>query len=349
MTAGNGQEAASGAVTVAYVHSNDVAYSWHHSMVEMIGHDFAHEGRIVRGGYIAMRCGAAGLVEARNQAITEFLAERDADWLLWLDTDMGFPADLCELLIGAADPVERPIVGALCFTQRETEPDGMGGWRCRAVPTIFDWARLTTGEGFLVRWDYPRDTVVRCAGTGSAAVLIHRSVFSKIAAKYGPCWYDMAPNPTTGQLIGEDLSFCARAGAAGVPVHVHTGVITSHMKRVWLSENDYDAARLGDVPSLLRGKTAGRLFGRRIELAASWPDGAPQDMTAEQLGRLADAMDAEAGKIPASLAGPEAEPASSTAGAPLARRIAPSVVIASGSAPGPKSQPHAHAQRGSRR
>lgn len=301
------------AVTVAYVHSNDVAYSWHHSMVEMIGYDIAREGRIMRGGYIAMRCGAAGLVEARNKTVTEFLASKDAEWLLWLDTDMGFPADLCELLLAAADPVERPIVGALCFTQRETESDGMGGWRCQAVPTIFDWAQLATGEGFLVRWDYPRNTLVRCAGTGSAAILVHRTVFSKIAAKYGPCWYNMAPNPSTGQLIGEDLSFCARAGAIGIPVHVHTGIITSHMKRLWLSENDYDAERLGDVPSLLRGKTSSVLFGKPVELAASWPEGTPQDMTAGQLGHLADMMDAERGRIPESVREPDTEPAEAPA------------------------------------
>lgn len=291
------------AVTVAYVHGHDVAYSWHHSMVELIGYDMAREGRIVRGGYIAMKFGGAGITEARNKAVQEFLDGKDAEWLLWLDTDMGFPADICELLIQAADPVERPIVGALCFIQRETEPDGMGGWRCRAVPTIFDWAHLKTDrEGFLVRWEYPRDTIVRCAGTGSAAILIHRSVFERIAEKYGPCWYNMAPNPSTGQMIGEDLSFCARAGALGIPVHVHTGVMTSHAKRVWLSENDYDQERFSDIPSLLRGQVTGTVFGRRAELALTWPDGAPNDMTAEQLGHLADMLDADAGKIPQRLA-----------------------------------------------
>lgn len=227
-------------MTVAYVHSDQVAYSWHHSLVEMIGFDMAHEGRVIRGGYIAMRCGATGLVAARNDTVTEFLASKDADWLLWLDTDMGFPADTAERLLEAADLAERPVVGALCFSQHETDPDRMGGWRCRAIPTVFDWTRLENGQqGFVVRWDYPRDTVTRCGGTGSACVLIHRSVFERIAAKYGPAWYEMIPSPSTGHLIGEDLSFCVRAGALGIPIYVHTGVRASHMKRVWLAEDDY--------------------------------------------------------------------------------------------------------------
>jgi hypothetical protein len=234
------QESPGDAVTVAYVHSNEVAYSWHHSMTELIGYDMTRHARVIRGGYIAMRCGAAGLVAARNKTITEFLSGRDAQWLLWIDTDMGFPADAAEKLLEAADPAERPIVGGLCFSQTETDGDGMGGWRCSPTPTIFDWKRLASGqEGFAARFGYPVNTLTRCAGTGSALILIHRSVFTRIAAQHGPCWYDMAPNPTTGQLIGEDLSFCARAGALGIPLYVHTGVRSSHLKRVWLAEPDH--------------------------------------------------------------------------------------------------------------
>jgi hypothetical protein len=300
---GPGYAAAPDAVTVAYVHSNEVAYSWHHSMVEMIGFDMAGHGRIIRGGYIAMRCGATGLVEARNGTVREFLDTRDADWLLWVDTDMGFPADLCERLLEAADPQERPVVGALCFSQRETESDGMGGWRCLAAPTIFDWAVLPSGrQGFLIRWDYPRDTVVRCAGTGSAAVLVHRSVFERIAEgkpEGWAHWYDMAPNPTTGQLIGEDLSFCARAGALEIPVHVHTGVPTSHQKRLWLCEDDYHRERLTDPAALLRGRARSVLFGKPLELAVSWPEGTPDGMGEAQRAAAADMMDAERGRLAA--------------------------------------------------
>jgi hypothetical protein len=312
VTGQDGGTPAAGAVTVAYVHGNEVTYSWHHSMVEMVGYDMAKEGRIIRGGYIAMRYGASGLVEARNKTAAEFLASADADWLLWLDTDMGFPADLADRLIGAADPAERPVVGALAFAQKETAPDGMGGWRCTAAPTIFDWARMPDGrEGFTTRWDYPPDTLVRCAGTGSACILIHKSVFAKIAARYGPVWYDMAPNPTTRELIGEDLSFCARAGALGVPVYVHTGVQCTHMKPVWLAEGDYFRERLADPAPLLRGAAEGMLGGKPVRLSVSWPEGTPDGMTPGELAAVADQMDAERGKV--TLAGAEAEPAGSPA------------------------------------
>lgn len=231
--------AASDAVVVAYVHSNAVTYSWHRSMIELVGWDMAREGRIIRGGYIAMRYGTDGISLARNKAAADFLAEKNADWLFWIDTDMGFGPDIIDRLLEAADPVERPIVGALAFSQREEVDDGMGGFRCRATPTIFDWVNTGDQMGFGIRFDYPANTLTQVGGTGSACILIHRSVFERIEEKYGRAWYDRVPNTSTGQLLSEDLAFCLRAGTLGIPVHVHTGVKTTHLKQLWLAEDDY--------------------------------------------------------------------------------------------------------------
>jgi hypothetical protein len=241
------------AVTVAYVHQNQVAYSWHHSMVELVGYDLANRCRVLQGGYIGMRYGSDGLVQARNQAVRHFLDDGKADWLLWIDTDMGFQPDTVDRLLAAADPTDRPVVGALAFTQTEKTDDGMGGWRCHATPTVFDWAKVPGPDGaeqmgFAVRWDFPPNTLVRCHGTGAACVLIHRSVFERVERAHGRVWYDRVPNTSTGQLLGEDLSFCLRAGALGIPIHVHTGVQTSHLKATWLGDQDYQQQRTAAVP-----------------------------------------------------------------------------------------------------
>jgi len=232
-------------VVLAYVVSNDVAYSWHRSMMGLVAFDAGLHGRLQKpGGYLAIKYGTGGLIEARNQAIHEFLEDYAADWLFWLDTDMGFQPDALELLLAAADPAERPIVGGLCFAQREDEPDGMGGWRTQPTPTIYDWITLGAESGYAVRWDYPIDTVTQCHATGSACVLIHRSVLEKMrdaftSGEIRPAWYDRLPNPSTGQLLSEDLSFCARAGALGFPVFIDTRVKTSHYKQQWVAEEDY--------------------------------------------------------------------------------------------------------------
>jgi hypothetical protein len=238
------------AVTVGYVHSHDVSFSWHHSLLQLVTYDLTAAGRIWRGGYVSMRGGSGELVEARNGIVREFLEQGSADWLFIVDTDMGFPPDTVDRLFAAADPVERPIVGALCFSQRETAPDGAGGWRTLAAPTVMDWAHDGDKQGFAVRWDYPRDTVTAVDGTGMACVLIHRSVFDRIRdaktptpsgemAAAGPVWFNRLPNVSTGQLISEDLSFCVRARALNIPIFVHTGVRTTHHKAVWVGEETY--------------------------------------------------------------------------------------------------------------
>lgn len=258
---------------LAYVGSNEVTYSWHQSLTRLRDLDSQLHRRMHPdngGGFISIRHGTGGLVAGRNQAVHEFLAEfPDAQWLFWLDTDMGFPADALELLIGAADPVQRPIVGALCFSLRELDPDGAGGWRTQPVPTIYDWIHVPDGDdeasGYAVRWDYPPDTVTRCHATGSACVLIHRSVLEKIEAKFGT-WYDRVPNPSTSQFLGEDLSFCVRAGALDIPIFVDTRVKTTHSKRVWISEDDYIQYR---VVRELVDKPQGSLLPIHVDLEAS--------------------------------------------------------------------------------
>lgn len=239
------------AVVLAYVCSNEVTYSWHRSVVALMDADAQAHGRLRPGnggGFISIRHGTGGLVAGRNQACHEFLTEfPQARWLFWLDTDMGFPPDALELLLEAADPTERPIVGALCFSLRELDPDGLGGWRTQPTPTIYDWITVPDGSaeqsGYAVRWDYPPATVTRCHATGSACVLIHRSVLERIVDRFGT-WYDRVPNPSTSQFLGEDLSFCVRAGALDIPIFVDTRVKTTHSKRVWVSEQDYVSDRV---------------------------------------------------------------------------------------------------------
>jgi len=234
---------ASDAVTVAYVHPNEVTASWHQSLMALVGYDLGNHCRVARGGWLAIRCyGADGIPGARNKAVAQFLLEKDAEWLFWIDTDMGFAPDTVDRLLEVADPVERPIVGGLCFAQKQTDDDGMGGWGTVLAPTIYDWTTLEeTGEtGFLSRHGYPANSLVRCAGTGAACILIHRSVFEKLDQAGRGDWYDRVPNPTAGgRLLGEDLSFCLRAGSAGIPVHVHTGVRTTHFKPAWFGESHY--------------------------------------------------------------------------------------------------------------
>ncbi len=227
---------ADGRVLLAYVHEHEVSHSFLRSMVGLIRHDAMNGGHLA--GDITVRCGFQGVPAARNEGVRRFLGvetEEPIDWLLWLDTDMGFAPDTLDRLLAAADPVERPMVGALCWAQKMPDEDGLGGYSTTAVPTLYDWHSDEERKGFIGRTEYPKDELLRIAGTGSACILIHRRVFECIALTQREPWYQPVVNPTTGQPIGEDLSFCLRCAIAGIPIHVHTGIRTSHHKSVWLS------------------------------------------------------------------------------------------------------------------
>jgi hypothetical protein len=224
---------------VGYVYDVECAMSWHRQLMNLVDHDMSTRQRIAPNGILGRRCGTGMLPEARNYLVRDFL-RTEAEWLIWLDTDMGFPVTLADQFLAVADKDTAPIVGGLCFMQTEAAPDGLGGYKTQPSVTIYDWVEEDNGRRFLrntmSRDGYPVNQMVRCGGTGSACVIVHRSVFEAIEQRDGPVWYDRAVNPTTGVLQGEDLSFCERAG---VPIHVHTGIRTSHLKRVWLQEDDY--------------------------------------------------------------------------------------------------------------
>ena len=240
-------------VAVAYVHGTEVAHSWHQSMQALVAHDIANHQRVIAGGWFATKYGTGGIVQARNDTAAAFLEQCDSDWLFWVDTDMGFAANSVDRLVEAADPTDRPIMGGLCFAMREVGIDQAGGYLVQPAPTIFDWTKYPNGQqGFTTRTEYEKDTVTLCAGTGSAFLIIHRSVLEQVKAEYGPSWYSPVFNSSLNMTISEDLSFCTRAGALGIPVHIHTGVRTTHLKQVWLDERLYDRLdKLGVEPSAI--------------------------------------------------------------------------------------------------
>lgn len=194
----------------------------------------AVRGRRARSGAIA---------KARNE-ITTMYQRGKADYLLFIDDDMGFPVTLIQHMLNIASP-DRPIVGALCFAQRtegfeeETNAEFFGH-----IPTLSVWDKTDTGDivGFKTWADYPRNALIEVDSTGAACVMIHRSVIESMQERFGNNWWTQITHPTRpGDVFGEDTSFFLRAHDLGFPLHVHTGIRTSHDKGgIFLTEQTYD-------------------------------------------------------------------------------------------------------------
>lgn len=223
-------------VMVGWLHPNEVSASFQKSLMGMVGWDMAHDRRMQ--GWSSVKCATGGLPEGRNK-LMQALLDSDAEWLFMVDADMGFEPMALDLLLSVAHPTERPIVGGLCFAQREAVDDEMHGFRCVPRPTIFDYVKHDDGfSRFTGRAHYPVNSLIRCAATGTAFLLIHRTVAQQILDEYGAHWFTRITGPD-GAVMGEDISFFVRCQALEIPCHVHTGIRTTHLKHLWVQEQDF--------------------------------------------------------------------------------------------------------------
>lgn len=189
---------------------------------------------------LGQTCGAGQLVETRNDITKYFLDKTDIPWLWFVDTDMGFEDDTLDRLIAAADPKERPFIGALCFGQRKSEDDfDLQAFTNQCFPTMYHWEEHDDKVGFRTMVKYPPDALVEVGATGAACFIVHRSVLEQIREHYGDVWFDRIKHPK-GAHFSEDLSFCIRVAGVDAPVYVHTGIKTSHDKGgVFLREQEF--------------------------------------------------------------------------------------------------------------
>lgn len=231
-----------GTVAVGFLHPGHYSACFADSLLDLLFYDGHANQRIVPNGRkMGKLCGSGGIVAARNLVTQVFLDDTACEWLWFVDADMGFAEDTVDRLVDAADPAERPIVGALCFALKTDGDAALYAVRYRATPTLYRFHELEEQVGFAPMFDYPRGQLVEVAATGAACLLLHRTALETIRAKCGDQWWTPVTHPTGNTLFSEDLSFCVRAQAAGLPLFVHTGVKTTHDKGgVFLDEETFD-------------------------------------------------------------------------------------------------------------
>ncbi len=217
-------------VVIGYCRPETVDGSFFDAVTNLLLHDREHGAHVA--ATIGMESGPR-IAKARCEVVRAFLEHTDAAWLCWLDTDMVPPPDMIERLLEHAEPATHPIVGGLCFA----------GGRTKIVPTIYvihndNDAQTIESETML---SYPDDMLIEVGGTGSACVLIHRTVFERIAEMMGadhplPWYQDVIVDKKDW---GEDLIFCLRARAADARVWIHTGVKVGHRKKWTIDERAF--------------------------------------------------------------------------------------------------------------
>jgi hypothetical protein len=145
-----------------------------------------------------LQYGCSVLPFSRQLLATRAL-EADADWMLWIDSDMDFPPDMMLRFLSVANPYNRPVVAANCMARR--------------APFTMT-ARDKDGEQVFTRADSTGLEEVTSAGFG--VVFVHTSVFRKLPLP----WFQMTWQPEKAVFRGEDFHFFDKCNEAGIPVYI---------------------------------------------------------------------------------------------------------------------------------
>lgn len=165
------------------------------------------------------------IYEARNNFCKQAL-KLQADYVLWLDSDMIFPADLMSKMMAHMEE-GKDIVSGLYFRRRAP-----------FTPVLFSKLDVDeNGEGVWKDYDdYPRDTTFEVEGIGMGCCLMRTAVIEDMLLNDHD-WF----TPFAG--FGEDLAFSIRARRLGYKIHVDSTIKCGHVGQVIVDERIWDANR----------------------------------------------------------------------------------------------------------
>lgn len=199
-------------IAAAYVHGGTVRHEFMVCLQDLI----LRERRIAaviqaQGPYIPQN---------RNLVCEKFLSlPVKCQWLWFFDIDIEFSPDILDKLLDAADPYERPIVGALYLNQVTGKPAGT--W----------WPTWSDKDGRVEKLVMGETYELKTVGMG--CTLIHRSVIEGVAQDNNEDpwrWFghDILYRQGIPERVGEDETFCHRAIEAGFTVHGLAELVNHH-------------------------------------------------------------------------------------------------------------------------
>lgn len=196
--------------------------------------------------------------QGRNRATFNCLSLTADEWMLCLDDDVAKPASMADDILALVDFAVRHrahVVGGCYasphdgrnFVVAYRHPDGPDG-----AVDLDSYRDLTVEEVDAMNPDDPTSCHIAAVGTGF--LLVHRSILELMMHVYSapqPWFAELTVNDAgdtnsgLGTHLGEDLTFCRRLWAMGIPVHLHPVVRLTHFKKVGITLPPHPSA----VPS----------------------------------------------------------------------------------------------------
>lgn len=184
---------------------------------------FAHSlAMLKKVGKCAITFEIGSLIYNSRNNIARKAIELDADYVLWLDSDMVFEPDLLERLMNDLDKHNADFVTGVYFR------------RCPPfTPTLFDKLEIS---GDITRWTEFQtipDEVFEIGGCGFGCVLMKSDMLFDVQGRFGNCF---GPIGNTG----EDLAFCWRARQCGFTLLCDPKVVCGHVGHTVITQEFFE-------------------------------------------------------------------------------------------------------------
>lgn len=160
---------------------------------------------------------------ARNNLARQAI-KAEADWVLWLDSDMVFSPDFLQRMLAVCQENNIDFLTALCFRRKPPY-----------TPTLFDrLEKIEKGASYTALLSVP-DGRFQVGGCGFAGVLMSTDVLLSVASKFDGRMFD----PING--FGEDVAFCWRARQCGYEIWCDSKIEMGHVGQCVVTRGFFDA------------------------------------------------------------------------------------------------------------
>lgn len=173
---------------------------------------------------LAMQMGSLIYTSRNDLAMKAVQAE--ADYVLWLDSDMTFEPDMLLRMMDTLQKNDLDILTGLYFRRVPPYSPVLFEKLELVKDAFFDWSEFK---------ELPSE-LFEVAGCGFGCVLMKTDPFLDVQAKFGNMF---APIGNTG----EDLAFCWRARQCGFKIMCDPSIICGHVGYVISDEKYYEAFR----------------------------------------------------------------------------------------------------------
>lgn len=160
---------------------------------------------------------------ARNNLARQAI-KSEADWVLWLDSDMVFGPDLLQRMLKVCQENDIDFLTSICFRRKPPY-----------TPCLFDkLERTERGASYTALLSVPEGRF-KVGGCGFAGVLMSTDVLLSVASKFEGRMFE----PING--FGEDVAFCWRARQCGYDIWCDSDIELGHVGNFVVTRSIFEA------------------------------------------------------------------------------------------------------------